>query len=136
MYIPLQARRVPDLLARDAGSGASPGPGSWAALMQHLATVPAEALKRRQVSISANNDNTNRTVGIVLGVLLGVFVIGVCIFLYVYRDALRKARHRRRRRRRHHRRPGSKSSKSSSEGAPPPSPPAPPADAAPAPAAA
>ncbi|PNH29292.1 hypothetical protein BJF96_g7336 [Verticillium dahliae] len=88
------------------------------------------------VSLSANNDNTNRTVGIVLGVLLGVFVIGVCIFLYVYRDALRKARHRRRRRRRHHRRPGSKSSKSSSEGAPPPSPPAPPADAAPAPAAA
>ncbi|KAH6673889.1 hypothetical protein EV126DRAFT_438895 [Verticillium dahliae] len=109
MYIPLQARRVPDLLA---------------------------PLKRRQVSLSANNDNTNRTVGIVLGVLLGVFVIGVCIFLYVYRDALRKARHRRRRRRRHHRRPGSKSSKSSSEGAPPPSPPAPPADAAPAPAAA
>ncbi|KAG7139246.1 hypothetical protein HYQ45_003736 [Verticillium longisporum] len=42
--------------------------------MQHLATVPAEALKRRQVSISANNDNTNRTVGIVLGVLLGVFL--------------------------------------------------------------
>ncbi|RNJ59613.1 hypothetical protein D7B24_001788 [Verticillium nonalfalfae] len=135
MYIPLHARRVPDLLARDAGSWALPGPGPWAAQMQHLATVP-DALKRRQVSISANNDNTNRTVGIVLGVLLGVFVIGVCVFLYVYRDALRKARHRRRRRRRHHRRPGSKSSKSSSEGAPPPPPPAPPADAAPAPAAA
>ncbi|EEY21632.1 predicted protein [Verticillium alfalfae VaMs.102] len=135
MYIPLQARREPHLLARDAGSWASPAPGPWAALMQHLATVP-ETLKRRQVSISANNDNTNRTVGIVLGVLLGVFVIGVCVFLYVYRDALRKARHRRRRRRRHHRRPGSKSSKSSSEGAPPPPPPAPPADAAPAPAAA
>ncbi|KAI1247361.1 hypothetical protein MGN70_011250 [Eutypa lata] len=63
-------------------------------------------------------------IGAVVGVLLSVFLIGSCVFLYYYRDSLRQAQRKRSRRRRRKSR-GSKSSKSSkgSEGGGQPPPP-------------
>ncbi|KAH6670358.1 hypothetical protein F5X68DRAFT_215830 [Plectosphaerella plurivora] len=85
---------------------------------------------------------TNTIVGIVLGIVLGLFVVGVCAFVYNYRDSLRRIRKKHRHKR--HRSTSSKSSKSSrssrgaAEAPPPPHPPPPPPPppAAPAPAAA
>ncbi|KAH7361472.1 hypothetical protein B0T11DRAFT_279014 [Plectosphaerella cucumerina] len=65
-------------------------------------------LKSRQTPASSVG-STNTIVGVVLGVVLGLFVLGVCVFLYTYRDSLRRIRRRHRR----HRSTSSKSSKSS-----------------------
>ncbi|KAF3015282.1 hypothetical protein E8E14_006630 [Neopestalotiopsis sp. 37M] len=51
------------------------------------------------------------TIGIVVGVLLGVFVLGSIAFLYIYRGSIRIKK--RKRRHRHHRSSGSRGSKSS-----------------------
>lgn len=57
-------------------------------------------------------------IGAVVGVLLSVFIIGSCAFLYYYRDSIRHAQQKRIRRRRKSR--GSKSSKGSKGVEPPP----------------
>lgn len=60
------------------------------------------------------------TIGIVVGVLLGVFLIATCAFLYIYRGSIRT---KKRKRRGHHRKTssskGSKSSDSGGSAAPP-----------------
>lgn len=69
---------------------------------------------RRQTPL----EETNMRTGIIVGVVLGVFLVATCAFLFVYRNSFkRKKRHRR------HKSSSSKSSKSSDGGAPPPPPP-------------
>lgn len=65
---------------------------------------------------SSGTSNTNTIVGIVLGVVLGLFLIGLCTFVYIYRESLRRIQ---RRRRRSQRSTSSKSSKSSKSSAAP-----------------
>jgi hypothetical protein len=79
------------------------------------------ALRKRQYTGSGVQD-TNITIGIILGVVLGAFLIGVCAFCYTYRFSIRFTN----RRRKHRKSSSSKSSKSSSDGGPPPPPPPPP----------
>lgn len=74
------------------------------------------------------SQDLDTTIGIVVGVLLGVFLIASVAFLYIYRGSIRMKR-RRRHRHRHHKSTSSKSSKLSDGGgsaaaAPPPTPPA------------
>lgn len=57
----------------------------------------------------ATTEETDTTIGIVVGVVLGVFLVATIAFLYVYRNSIRLGGRRRRR----HRKSGSKSSKSS-----------------------
>lgn len=54
------------------------------------------------------------TIGIVVGVLLGVFVIASIAFLYIYRGSIRLKK--RKRRHRHHRSSSSRGSKESDSG--------------------
>ncbi|PNY29495.1 Uncharacterized protein TCAP_00602 [Tolypocladium capitatum] len=80
-------------------------------------------LQRRQFSGNPA-DNTNAQIGIVVGVVLGVFLLGLCVFLYIYRYSI-KFSYRKRRSRRHKSSSSksskiSKSSKSSDVGPPPP----------------
>ena len=132
MYIPLHHRR--------GGGGGWPGPVSNAEHVpvttlfsdQKDASTAAwkqlnddtRALIRRQFS-SNPSDNTNIQIGLVVGIVLGAFIVGLCIFLYISRHTIR---FRRRRRRSVRKTSSSKSSKSSDAEAPPP-----PADAPPPP---
>lgn len=72
---------------------------------------------RRRNSVT----DTNITVGVIVGVLLGLFLIGCFTFLWIYRNSIVFSRHRRRQRRKSA--SSSKaSSKASDSGAPPPPP--------------
>ncbi|KAI3401807.1 hypothetical protein diail_8185 [Diaporthe ilicicola] len=134
MYIPLPSRApasTPPPTAR-----AAPAPDAiphvtttTSSLSHHMPNAWAALWKRDATS------STNTTIGIVVGVLLGVFITASILFLYRYRYTVRFHRSRRRRRHRHHQHHSSKSSKTSrsSEGAAAPPPPPPPApDPAPA----
>lgn len=70
--------------------------------------------------------NTNLTIGIVVGVVLALFFIGLGVFLWFFRNSIRLSKRKKNRRRR--KSSGSKSSKSSggSRDGPPPPPPPPP----------
>ncbi|KAI1328419.1 hypothetical protein F5Y16DRAFT_154542 [Xylariaceae sp. FL0255] len=74
------------------------------------------------LSKRGGGSSVSTTIGVVVGILLTVFVIGIGGFLYVYHKSIR-VRYRRRRRRshhsHHHHKTGSKSSKSSATSAPP-----------------
>lgn len=84
----------------------------------HLSSYITTALRRRGATASNNS-----TIVIVVGVLVGMFVLVSAAFLYRYRYSVRFHK-RRRRRHRHH---SSRGSKTSSEGAAqPPPPPQPP----------
>jgi hypothetical protein len=95
--------------------------------MLHIrSSVTPSDLKR-----DATAQSMDLTIGIVVGVLLGVFFLGLFGFLYVYRKSVKFASKKHRRRK-----SGtgssksSKSSKSSDGGGAPPPPPAPPPPAA------
>lgn len=86
-------------------------------------------LSRRQFS-DDGTENANIRTGVIVGVILGLFLIGIIVFLYWYRSSIRFTY----RKKKGHRRSGSsnrskssKSSKSSDRGPPePPPPPSPP----------
>lgn len=62
-----------------------------------------------------SGSETNKAmIGAVVGVLIALFLIGCCVFLYYFRDSIRAAQKKRYRRRRKSR--GSKSSKGSGGG--------------------
>ncbi|KFA66022.1 hypothetical protein S40285_03716 [Stachybotrys chlorohalonatus IBT 40285] len=74
---------------------------------------------KRQDDQSAN---TNLRVGLAVGITLGVFLVGLGVFLYTYRTSVKFYRKKKRARHRH-KSTSSKSSKSSDGGAPPQPPP-------------
>lgn len=121
MYIPLPSR-PPTSSTPPPSARAAPAPGAIPHVISSLSHLAARwtELRRRDTTSS-----TNTTIGIVVGVLLGVFIISSIVFLYRYRYTVRFHS----KRRRHHRHHSSKGSKTSSEGAgaPPPPPPPPPA---------
>ncbi|ROT38068.1 hypothetical protein SODALDRAFT_379295 [Sodiomyces alkalinus F11] len=86
------AAAAADILTRAAVGAVSLIHASFAG-QQH---DPPTTLTRRQ----SNPNQTNVTVGIVIGIVLAIFIIGACTFLYIYRGALRKLHKRRQRRRR------------------------------------
>lgn len=88
---------------------------SSAAHSSHDAPLPRGPTSLFEKSWRRDATSTNNaTIAVVVGVLLGLFVLVTAAFLYRYRYTVR---FRRRRRRRHRRAHGSKSSKTSSEGA-------------------
>lgn len=68
--------------------------------------------------------NTNLTIGIVVGVILALFFIGLAVFIWFFRTTIRFSKRKVRRRRKSS---GSKSSKASGDSGDPPPPPPPPA---------
>ncbi|KAH7308000.1 hypothetical protein B0I35DRAFT_515843 [Stachybotrys elegans] len=68
---------------------------------------------------------TDSRIGIAVGVILGLFLVALLVFLYTYRGSIKL---RRKRRRHRHKSSSSKSSKSSDDAPPPPPPPPPPAE--------
>ncbi|KAH8780924.1 hypothetical protein F5883DRAFT_637805 [Diaporthe sp. PMI_573] len=120
MYILLHSRPLTSSALSPAARAASaPDTISPKSSLSHLTRWVD--LRRRDTTSS-----TNTTIGIVVGVLLGLFIIASIVFLYRYRYTV----HFHSKRRRHHRHHSSKGSKTSSEGAgaPPPPPPPPAAD--------
>ncbi|KAK9777742.1 hypothetical protein AB5N19_04453 [Seiridium cardinale] len=104
---------------------------SWAYLVHELgqrssilATRNAAHGPRPQKRTTSHDVDT--TIGVVVGVLLAVFIIASCLFLYYYRGSIRV---KKRRRQRHHRKSSSSKSSKASDGggsAPAPAPAAPP----------
>lgn len=141
MYIPLPLRASPGSLAPSrlekpvgrhvSGSLARSVSVSRRPVIGHLGRRDLDSQGRLPRRQSAGNpaDSTNAQIGIVVGVVLGVFILGLCVFLYIYRYSIKFSYRKRRNRR--HKSSSSKSSKSSksSEVGPPP-----PADAPPPPA--
>ncbi|KAK8017276.1 hypothetical protein PG991_008352 [Apiospora marii] len=73
------------------------------------ATGPSVLLRKRTTS-----QDLDVTIGVVVGVLLGVFLLGTLAFCYVYRDSIRLKRKKKfQRQQRRHRSGGSHGSKSS-----------------------
>lgn len=73
--------------------------------------------------------STNVTIGVIVGVLLGIFILGTLFFCARYRRSMRFSDNNKKKRRQSRSEGSSKSSKASSTGssaAPPPAPPAPP----------
>lgn len=103
MYIPLTLRASPDAVV----------PRTDASIIDSLVARTA-------------TESANRRTGIIIGVVLGLFLVAACVFLFTYRNSVRCTR--KRKRHHHHRRhkstssKSSKSSKSSDGGAPPPPP--------------
>ncbi|KAI3337580.1 hypothetical protein HD806DRAFT_43852 [Xylariaceae sp. AK1471] len=73
------------------------------------ATIPSPAISSLRKRSGGSSPNT--TIGVVVGILLTAFIIGVGCFLYFYRRSIRFKD--RRRRRRHRKATSSKSSRSS-----------------------
>jgi hypothetical protein len=101
MYIPTTALRGSPPAA-DAAAEPSSAPGflsvpSTAAIEQDVAVghgtdaqaaTPLHGWLRRQFSDNAD-DNKNTQIGIAVGVVLGLFLIAACVFLYKYRGSIR-----------------------------------------------
>lgn len=143
MYIPQTQNPSPDLESSPArGFGAGPGSlhhfvggtdlshvteSPWLLVQQLVLRVLnafAATDARRQATIRKRSPESDVTIGIVVGVLLGIFLVATCGFLWVYRFSVRFTS------RRHHKRKSSsskssKSSKSSDGGGGPPPPPPP-----------
>ncbi len=121
MYIPLPPLSAPVPVARAAG-GPAPPDLVRAGLESRQTASPGGSTTVSGPSSSSTttppppppaqpSDNTNVTIGAVVGVVLGVFLIGIFAFLYTYRNSVRfssKKKHKRRKS------AGSKSSKASS----------------------
>lgn len=100
---------------------------AWSSLLLTLsrrisAQAPSEARDGSRVHRRTTSHDIDTTIGIVVGVLLGVFLIASCAFLYRYRGSIRVKK--RKRHHRHHKSSSSKSSKAS-DGGEPAAPPAP-----------
>lgn len=79
---------------------------------------------RRIIAPRTAVQDTNVTIGVVVGILIAVFLAAVFSFMYIYRGSIKVTGRRRRRKRKHKSGGSSKSSKTSEGGAPPPPPPA------------
>jgi hypothetical protein len=88
---------------------------------------PLTELRKRE--IGTRSADSNVTIGVIVGVVLGLFLLGIIAFLWTYRLSI-KFSYGKKRRRKSGSSKSSKSSKSSDGGAPPPPPPPPPAAAA------
>ncbi|KHO01219.1 uncharacterized protein MAM_00220 [Metarhizium album ARSEF 1941] len=117
MYIP---PRELQLQAQAAGTEAHGRSGGSQDVPRRAAELDGAAFQRRQFS-GDSADATNVQIGIALGIILGVFLIATCAFLYMYRSSVRFTYRKRRRRRAK----SSRSSSKSTESTPPPPPPPP-----------
>ena len=97
MYIPLSTREAPSAALRGRDEGGLLRDGRLHRLLtRQFSDNPVE--------------NVNIRTGVIVGIVLGVFLIGLIFFFYWYRRTIRFSY---RKRRRHGRKPGSRSSKSS-----------------------
>lgn len=111
----LHTRAIPGSVSGLLSDNGSPF-AAFAQALSHLFTVDGSQSSNRLVRRTSVQD-TNVTIGIVVGVLLAVFLAAAFAFMWIYRGSIRLAKKRKHRHRKSH---SSKSSKASSDGGPPP----------------